>query len=59
MKCATFETSLSDRYKLTTTILRKTISKGNYKKMLYRDCKRFNQKKFETELKLKLNSRTN
>ena len=27
--------------------------------MLDRDCKRFNQKKFETELKLKLNSRTN
>ena len=27
--------------------------------MFYRDCKRFDQKKFETELKLKLNSQTN
>ena len=27
--------------------------------MFYGDCKRFDQKKFETELKLKLNSQTN
>ena len=39
--------------------LRKTISKGNFEKMFYRDYKRFDQKKFETELKLKLNSQTN
>ena len=32
MKFATFETGLSDHHKLTTTILRKTISKGNSKK---------------------------
>ena len=59
MKSATFETGLSDHHKLITTILRKTISKGNSKKMFYRDYKRFDQKKFETELKLKLNSKTN
>ena len=59
MKSATFETGLSDHHKLITTILRKTISKGNSKKMFYRDYKRFGQKKFETELKLKLNSQTN
>ena len=59
MKSATFETGLSDHHKLITTILRKTISKGNSKKMFYRDYKRFNLKKFETELKLKLNSETN
>ena len=53
MKSATFETGLSDHHKLITTILRKTISKGNSKKMFYRDYKRFDQKKFETELKLK------
>ena len=53
MKSATFETGLSDHHKLTTTILRKTISKGNSKKMFCRDYKRFDQKKFETELKLK------
>ena len=56
---ATFETGLSDHHKLITTILRKTISKGNSKKMFYRDYKRFDQKEFETKLKLKLNSQTN
>ena len=59
MKFATFETGLSDHHKLITTILRNTIGKGNSKKMFYRDYKRFDQKKFETELKLKLNSQTN
>ena len=59
MKSTTFETGLSDRHKLIITILRKTISKRNSKKMFYRDYKRFDQKKFETELKLKLNSETN
>ena len=32
MKYTTFETGLSDHHKLTTTMLRKTISKGNSKK---------------------------
>ena len=59
MKSTTFETSLSDHHKLIQTILRKTISKGNSKKMFYRDFKRFDQMKFETELKLKLNSQKN
>ena len=59
MKCTTFETGFSDHHKLITTILRKTISNGNSKKMFYGDYKRFDQKKFETELKLKLNSQTN
>ena len=58
MKSPTFETSLSDHHKLIKTILRK-ISKGNSKKMFYIDFKRFDQTKFETELKLKLNSQTN
>ena len=57
MKSTTFETGLSDHHKLT--ILRKTVSKGNSKKMFYRDYKRYDQKKFETELKLKSNSQTN
>ena len=51
-----FETDLSDHHKLTTTMLRKTITKGNFKNMFYRDYKRFDQKKSETELKRKLNS---
>ena len=53
MKYATFGTGLSDHHKLITIILRKTISKGNSKKMCYRDYKRFDQKKFVAELKLK------
>ena len=59
MKSATFETCLSDHHKVTTTILRKIKSKGNSKKMFYRDYERFDQKNFKTELKLKLNSQTN
>ena len=59
VKSATFETGLADRHKQMKTTLRKTISKGNSKKMFYRDYKRFDQKKFETELKLKINSQTN
>ena len=55
----TFETGLSDHRKLIATTLRKTISNGKSKKMFYRDYKGFDQKKFETELKLKLNSQTN
>ena len=58
MKSATFETGLYDHHKLITTILRNTTSKGNFKKMFYRDYKRFDQKKFETELKHKSNSQT-
>ena len=53
MKSAKFEKGFSDHHKLITTILRKTISKGNSKKMFYRDYKRFDQKKFENGLKLK------
>ena len=52
MKSATFEIDLSDHHKLISIILRKTLSKGNSKKMFYRDYKRYDQKKFETELKL-------
>ena len=48
MKSATFETGLSDHHKLITTILRKTISKDNSKKMFYRDYKRFERKKNKT-----------
>ena len=59
MSSATFETDLSDHHKLITTILRKNISKANSKKIFYRDYKRLGQKKFENELKLKLNSQTN
>ena len=40
MKSATFETGLSDHHKLTATILRKTISKGSFKKMFYKGYKK-------------------
>lgn len=55
MNSATFETGLFYHHKLATTILRKPIIKGNSEKTFYRDYNRFDQKKLETELKLKLN----
>ena len=58
MKSATFETGMSDFHKLTTTILRKTISKGNAKKNCYRDYKVFDHNTFETRLQSKLKSKT-
>ena len=54
-----FETGLSDHRKLTTNVLRKTVGTGNCKKIFYWDCRRLDQKKFEAELKLKLNSQEN
>ena len=42
MKSTTFETGLSDHHKLTTTILRKT--KGNSKKLFYRDYERLTKR---------------
>ena len=50
MKSTTFETRMSDFHKLATTILRKTISKGNAKKIFYRDYKAFDHNTFETRL---------
>ena len=41
MTCTTFESGLSDHQKLATTLLRKTISKGNSEKTFNRDYKRF------------------
>ena len=58
MKSTTFETGMSDFHKLATTILRKTISKGNVKKIFYRDYKAFDHNTFETRLQLKLKSET-
>ena len=57
MKSTTFETGMSDFHKLTTTILRKTISKGNSKKIFYRDFKALDHNTFETRLQSKLNSK--
>ena len=39
MKSTTFETGISDFHKLTTTISRKTISKGNANKISHRNDK--------------------
>ena len=58
IKSATFETGLSDQHKLTPTVLRKTVSNCNSRKNFYKDYKRFDQKKFETERKRKLDSQT-
>ena len=58
MKSTTFETGISVIHKLTTTILRKAISKGNTKKIFYRDYKAFDQNIFDTRLQSKLTSET-
>ena len=58
MKSTTFETGMSDFDKLTTTILRKGISKGNAKMIFYRDYKAFDQNTFEKRLQPKLKSET-
>ena len=59
-KSTTFETGLSDHHKLTKTVLRKTINKGNSKTIFDRvNYKRFYQKKFENELKLQRDLGTN
>ena len=50
MKSSTYESGFSDFYKLTTIILRKSITKGDPRNILYRDFKIFNQKKFEDQL---------
>ena len=50
MKSSAYESGLSDFHKLTTTILRKSITRGNPKNILYRDYKIFGQKKFEDQL---------
>ena len=49
---------MSDFRKLTTTILWKTISKGNAKKIFYRDYKAFDHNTFQTKLQSKLTSGT-
>ena len=58
MKFTTFETGMSNFHKLTTTILQKTISKGNAKNIFYRDYKTFDHDTFETRLQSKLKSET-
>ena len=56
MKSSAYESGLSDFHKLTTTILRKSITKGNPKNILYRDYKILDQKKFEDQLRSQLAS---
>ena len=56
MKSSAYESGLSDIHKLTTTILRKSITKGNQRNILYRDYKLFDQKKFEDQLRSQLAS---
>ena len=56
MKSSAYESGLSDSHKLTTTILRKSITKGNPISIPYRDHKIFDQKKFEDQLRSQLPS---
>ena len=50
LKLSAYESGLSDFHKLTTSILRKSITKENPRNILYRDYKIFDQKKFEDQL---------
>ena len=52
MKSSAHESGLSDFHKLTTTILIKSVTKGNSRIILYRDYKMFDQKKFEDQLQI-------
>ena len=56
MKLSAYESGLSDFHKLTTTILRKSIAKGNPRNILNRGYKVFDQKKFEDQLRSQLAS---
>ena len=54
MRSETFGNGLSDFHKVTTTMLRKIIPKGNPKSILYRDYKSFDRNKFNEELNSKM-----
>ena len=56
MKPSAYESGLSDFNKLTTTILRKSTTKGNLRNILCREYKIFDQKKFEDQLRSQLSS---
>ena len=56
MKSSAYESGLSDFHKLTTTILIKSVTKGNSRNILYRDYKMFDQNKFEDQLRSQLAS---
>ena len=50
MKTVTFETGVSDNYKLIGVMLISTFSKGKPKKMFYVCYRNFDNKKFEDKL---------
>ena len=56
MKSSAHESGFFDFHKLTTTILRKSITKGNPRNIFYRDYKIFDQRKFEDQLRYQLAS---
>ena len=58
LKSITLETGMSDFHELTTTVLRKTVSKGNTKEIFYNDYKAFDQNLFAKRLQSKLTSVT-
>ena len=56
MKSSAYESGLSDIHKLTTSILIKSISRGNLRNIPYRDYKVFDQKNLEDQLCFQLAS---
>ena len=53
------ETGISDHHSVVFSMLDKNIPKSNSKILFYRDYKKFDEKCFESNLKLKLNPQTN
>ena len=56
MKLSAYESRLSDFHKLTTAILRKSITRGHPRNILYREYKIFDQQKFENQVRSQLAS---
>ena len=56
MKSSAYKRGLSYFQKLSTTMLRKSITKGNPRDIVYRDCKIFDQNKFQDQFRPKLSS---
>ena len=53
-KSVVYETSITIHHKLTFSVLRKIVAKGKAKTVLYRCCKRNDQKSFNKGLQNKI-----
>ena len=56
MKSSAYKKGLFYFQKLSITILRKSVTKGNPRNIFYRNCKIFDQNKFQDQFCYKLSS---